>query len=103
MHYKNGREAKNGDKVMLIPSYGAPVVGILYDAQAGNDYCNGRIAPVSPASCTRTETPSGAGLTLNEACTPASARQSFNHIAMYKAETRLPSPRSTFTSDIFSN
>ncbi len=44
MHYKNGREAKNGDKVILIPSYGAPVVGILYDATAGNDYCNGRIA-----------------------------------------------------------
>lgn len=50
MHYKNGREAKNGDKVVLIPSYGPPVVGILYDATAGNDYdyCNGRIAPVSP-------------------------------------------------------
>lgn len=48
MHYKNGREAKNGDKVILIPSYGAPVAGILYDAVAGNDYCNGRIAPTSP-------------------------------------------------------
>ena len=49
MHYKNGREAKNGDKVVLIPSYGAPIVGILYDAQAGNDFCNGRLAPVSPS------------------------------------------------------
>jgi hypothetical protein len=49
MHYKNGREAKNGDKVMLIPSYGPPVIGILYDAVAGNDYCNGRIAPISPS------------------------------------------------------
>lgn len=48
MHYKNGRQAKNGDKVMLIPSYGAPVVGILYDAQPGNDYCNGKIAPIAP-------------------------------------------------------
>ena len=48
MHYKNGREAKNGDKVLLLPSYGAPVVGILYDATAGNDSCNGRIAPCSP-------------------------------------------------------
>jgi len=48
MHYKNGREAKNGDKVMLISSYGPPVVGILYDAVAGNDYCNGKIAPVLP-------------------------------------------------------
>ena len=48
MHYKNGREAKNGDKVILIPGYGAPVAGILYDAVAGNDTCNGRIAPTSP-------------------------------------------------------
>jgi len=47
MHYKNGREAKNGDKVVLFPTYGSPVVGILYDAKAGNDYCNGKIAPVS--------------------------------------------------------
>ena len=47
MHYKNGREAKNGDKVVLIPSYGSPVVGILYDAVAGIDRCNGRLAPVS--------------------------------------------------------
>ena len=44
MHYKNGREAKNGDKVVLFPSYGNPVVGILYNAVAGNDFCNGRIA-----------------------------------------------------------
>lgn len=48
MHYKNGREAKNGDKVMVVPGYGSPVVGILYDTVAGNDYCNGRIAPISP-------------------------------------------------------
>ena len=48
MHYKNGREAKNGDKVVLLPTYGAPVIGILYDAQAGNDYCNGKIAPIKP-------------------------------------------------------
>ncbi len=48
MHYKNGREAKNGDKVILLPTYGTPVVGILYDAVSGNDYCNGKIAPVLP-------------------------------------------------------
>lgn len=47
MHYKNGREAKNGDKVVLTPSYGPPIIGILYDAQAGNDFCNGHIAPIS--------------------------------------------------------
>jgi len=47
MHYANGREAKNGDKVLVIPSYGSPYVGILYDAQAGNDYCNGKVALIS--------------------------------------------------------
>ncbi len=46
MHYKNGREAKNGDRVVLVPEWagGAPVAGILYDAVPGNDACNGRIA-----------------------------------------------------------
>jgi len=48
MHYKNGREARNGDKVVLIPSYGDPVVGILYDAVAGNDHCNGKLAQIGP-------------------------------------------------------
>ncbi len=44
MHYKNGRIAKNGDKIILIPEHGTPVAGILYDATPGNDFCNGRIA-----------------------------------------------------------
>jgi len=52
MHYKNGREAKNGDKVVSLPSYGAPLAGILYDATPGNDYCNGRIAPTTPSDPT---------------------------------------------------
>jgi hypothetical protein len=48
VHYKNGRIAKNGDKIVLIPQYGPAMIGILYDAQAGNDCCcNGRIAPIS--------------------------------------------------------
>ena len=50
MHYKNGREAKNGDKIMVIPAskYGAvPQVGILYNAVAGNDFCNGQLAQIS--------------------------------------------------------
>jgi hypothetical protein len=47
MHYKNGREAKNGDKVVLLPSYGQPEVGILYDAAPGNDFCNGKLARIS--------------------------------------------------------
>ena len=44
MHYKNGREAKNGDTVVALPVNGTPAVGILYNAVAGNDYCNGRLA-----------------------------------------------------------
>ncbi len=51
MHYKNGREAKNGDKIVIVPDPkygGAPVTGVLYDAVAGNDYCNGRIAVITP-------------------------------------------------------
>lgn len=49
MHYRNGREAKNGDKVVLLTEYGTAVIGILYDASTGNDYCNGKIAPISPS------------------------------------------------------
>lgn len=48
MHYKNGRVAKNGDKVVVIPSYGAPTIGILYDAIPGNDACNGKVAVIAP-------------------------------------------------------
>ncbi len=51
MHYRNGREAKNGDKVVSLAGYGLGsvsinTIGILYDATPGNDYCNGYIAPV---------------------------------------------------------
>lgn len=52
MHYRNGREAKNGDKVISLAGYGSgPVninaIGILFDAKPGNDYCNGSIAPIT--------------------------------------------------------
>jgi hypothetical protein len=48
MHYKNGREAKNGDKVILLGTdFRPPVAGILYDAVAGNNDCNGKIAITS--------------------------------------------------------
>ena len=51
MHYRNGREAKNGDKIVQIGGYGDSAgtinaVGILYDAKPGNDFCNGSIAPI---------------------------------------------------------
>lgn len=51
MHYRNGREAVNGDKVVSLAGYGSgPVninaIGILFDAKPGSDHCNGSIAPI---------------------------------------------------------
>jgi hypothetical protein len=48
VHYRNGREAKNGDKVVSLAGYGTGAVningiGTLFDAKPGNDYCNGSI------------------------------------------------------------
>ena len=46
MHYRNGREAKNGDKVIQLDFSGNIVAfGVLHSATAENDYCNGAIAP----------------------------------------------------------
>lgn len=58
MHYRNGREAKNGDKIISLAGYGSnPInaIGVLFDAKPGNDYCNGGIAPIQ-------QTPTGACL-----------------------------------------
>jgi hypothetical protein len=50
MHYRNGREAKNGDKVIQLatsgtqPGYMIQGYGVLHSATAGNDYCNGEVA-----------------------------------------------------------
>lgn len=55
MHYRNGREAKNGDKVVQLTSSGAckiTAIGVLHDATPGNDYCNGSIAPTTSAGVT---------------------------------------------------
>ena len=55
MHYRNGREAKNGDIIVqlserytedgrtLVGGF-ITAVGVLHSAKAGNDYCNGSIA-----------------------------------------------------------
>jgi len=49
MHYRNGREAKNGDVILQIGFDGKlNALGVLYNATPGNDYCNGNIAPVQP-------------------------------------------------------
>jgi hypothetical protein len=45
MHYRNGREAKNGDMIVQLNGAGqVTATGVLHSAVPGNDYCNGRIA-----------------------------------------------------------
>lgn len=51
MHYRNGREAKNGDVIVQIGNWGTgpatvTALGVLHSATPGNDYCNGQIAPI---------------------------------------------------------
>ena len=49
MHYRNGREARNGDKVVKLSFENGQIVafGVLHSATHGNDYCNGSIAPIT--------------------------------------------------------
>lgn len=45
MHYRNGREAKNGDEIVQVNEKGQITdAGVLIRATPGNDYCNGIIA-----------------------------------------------------------
>jgi hypothetical protein len=48
MHYRNGREAKNGDKIVQLDFEKGEInsVGVLHSATPGSDYCNGSIAPI---------------------------------------------------------
>jgi hypothetical protein len=52
MHYRNGREAKNGDRIVQLGSGNGKVynAGVLVDAVAGSDYCNGSIAQTQASS-----------------------------------------------------
>ena len=43
MHYRNGREAKNGDKIVRLNAGIIDAFGALENAVPGNDYCNGNI------------------------------------------------------------
>lgn len=47
MHYKNGREAKQGDMVVSLGAVGVPKVGMVHSLNAGSDTCNGRLAHVT--------------------------------------------------------
>lgn len=49
MHYRNGREAKNGDKIVKLEGGKIVSFGVLHSATPGNDYCNGYIAVVQQA------------------------------------------------------
>lgn len=44
MHYKNGRAAKAGDKVVNITN---GIFGILHSPNPGSETCNARLAPTS--------------------------------------------------------
>lgn len=48
MHYRNGREAKNGDRIVRLSLGGGKIeaFGVLHGAVPGNDHCNGNIAVV---------------------------------------------------------
>ena len=48
MHYRNGREAKNGDKMVRLEGGKIVSFGVLHSSTPGNDYCNGNIAPAQP-------------------------------------------------------
>jgi hypothetical protein len=51
MHYRNGREAKNGDKIVRLNGGRVEAFGVLHSARAdGGDHCNGMIAVVQGAS-----------------------------------------------------
>jgi hypothetical protein len=51
VHYRNGRPAKNGDKIVKLNETGKVVsFGVLHGAVPGNDYCNGNIAVIQAAN-----------------------------------------------------
>ena len=50
MHYRNGREAQNGDKIVRLNGGKVEAFGVLHSAVPGNDFCNGNIAVVQSAN-----------------------------------------------------
>ena len=50
MHYRNGREAKNGDKIVRLNGGKIEAFGVLHNASpTGGNSCNGNIAVVQSA------------------------------------------------------
>lgn len=59
MHYRNGREAKNGDRVISFGNGGGSkieAVGVLVNAVPGNDHCNGQVVNIPTYGGTATVT-----------------------------------------------
>ncbi|WP_427501387.1 hypothetical protein ACQE3E_06710 [Methylomonas sp. MED-D] len=50
MHYRNGREAQNGDKIVKLQEGKIIAFGVLHSAVPGNDYCNGNIAVIQSST-----------------------------------------------------
>lgn len=48
MHARNGRELKNGDKIVQLDGGKVVASGVLHSAVPGNDHCNGNIATIQP-------------------------------------------------------
>jgi hypothetical protein len=46
MHYRNGREAKSGDKVLVLTTGQS---GMVYNLNAQAQTCNARVASVTPS------------------------------------------------------
>lgn len=44
MHYKNGREAKPGDKIINLTT---GLAGVLHSPNPGSTTCNGRLAAIN--------------------------------------------------------
>jgi hypothetical protein len=50
MHYRNGRPALNGDKIVRLSGEGKiEAFGVLHGAKPGSDHCNGSIAVIQSA------------------------------------------------------
>lgn len=50
MHYRNGREAQNGDKIVKLDGGKVVSFGVLHSATPGSSYCNGNIAVIQAAN-----------------------------------------------------
>jgi hypothetical protein len=51
MHYRNGREAKVGDKIIKLEAGKVVAFGVLHSATAaGGNHCNGNIAVIQSAN-----------------------------------------------------